>query len=378
MSVHAKLSPSSAHRWLVCSAAPSMEAGLPDTTSVYAEEGTTAHAAAEAILRGDMEAISVMADEIDGKYPDMPGYVDDYVAYVQAQPGRLYIERKVDYSDWVEGGFGTSDAITIHDGCLTVIDLKYGKGNRVDAEENPQLMLYALGALNEFDFLFEIDRVRLVVHQPRLDHVSEWETNKIDLLEWAEYVRERAEYTATDDPEFVPGEKQCQWCKAQAICRALQELTFSVALEGFDEVRDPKKLSNSEIAEILPQLKLLTSFVKAVEAYAYSEIENGRDIPGYKLVQGRALRKWDDLDAVEKRFKSAKLKVAEMFSKKLISPAQAERLLGKDHPILRDHAIKPEGKPSLAPAADKRPALTFDPTAGFENLETEEGNQTDD
>lgn len=367
MSVHAKLSPSSAHRWLLCPASVKMEEGLPDTPSEYAEEGTTAHAAAEAILRNDHEAISQLADEIDARYPDMPAYVDDYVEYVQSQPGERFIEQKVDYSEWVQDGFGTSDAIVINDGCMTVIDLKYGKGVRVEAEENPQLMLYALGALADFDMFYSIDRIRMVVHQPRLDHISEWETNRVDLLEWAEYARERAEYTEADDPLFEPGDKQCRFCKAQATCRALKDLTLSVALDGFEEVIDPTTLSNAEIADLLPLVPLIERFTKSVKAHAHSEAESGRDVPGYKLVEGRSNRAWSDAEEAEDRLRRSKLKKDECYSSKLITPTQAEKLLGPKHPIIKELVIKPQGKPTLVPDADKRPALEIDPTAGFEN-----------
>lgn len=281
----------------------------------------------------------------------------------------------MDFSDWVPGGFGTADAIVLNDGLVTVIDLKYGRGVRVDAEDNPQAMLYALGALSEFDFIYECKRFKLAIVQPRLDHISEWEISREDLEAWAEGpLSEAAQATVQDDAPLNPGEKQCKFCKGKASCRALADHCISVATDGFGVVGEPIKtldidsLSIPEVAKLLPQLDLIRDWAKSLEMRAFSELEAGRPVTGFKLVEGRSVRAWVDDDKANGALGRAGIAVADRFNKKLISPSQAEKLIGKDHNVFKKHVIKPPGKPTLAPESDKRSALEIDPTDGFKEV----------
>lgn len=357
---HAKLSASGAHRWMACPGSVAAEAPFPESTSEFAEEGTRAHELAEKYLAGGRPRCS---DK------EMVGYVKDYVKYVKSLPGDLFIEQRVAFSRWAPGGFGTADAVAIDADAktLTVVDLKYGKGVPVYAEDNPQGMCYALGALYEFGALYDIETIKIVIHQPRLDNVSEWTLPAQNLLVWAEAVLATAAKAAlSDDAQRVPGEKQCRFCKAKGTCKALAEMSLSTAVEGFDGIGGdmPLKvigdLTPAEVSVLLSQVGGLKSWLTALEAVAYKLAEKS-ELSGWKLVRGRADRKWvDDGEAIIDA-----LGYSTARTQKLISPKQAEDIIGKDHPIISDYVITPEGKPTLAPESDKRPALDLNPMSGF-------------
>jgi hypothetical protein len=380
MAAHAKLSASGAHRWLRCPGSVAAEATIPDTTSDYAREGSAAHALAEMCLTtGDNADIFVGA--APEAYPDIPvtaemaDAVQAYVDYVRGLTGERFIEQRVDFSPWVPEGFGTVDAIVIDGDTLIVIDLKYGQGVRVDAEDNPQAKLYALGAVNDYGFIYPVANVRCVIVQPRLDHISEWDITRKQLERWGEEIRPKAERALSENAPFHPSEAACRFCRAKATCRALAEANLKTAANDFATVEKPIEpkavdgLSPDEIAAILPQLDLITGWIKAVKEHAIGEIEHGRAIPGHKLVAGRSLRQWDDAEAAEAALRAVKkLKVADIFTKKLISPSQAEKLLGKKHKLLAEHVVKPQGKPTLAPETDSRPALAPDVEHDFEQV----------
>lgn len=375
---HAKLGASGAHRWLECAGSISLEEHFPEErTSPHAAHGTAAHELGEKCLREDTDTAHYKGDEIeaDGQvFPvndEMVDAVQQYVDYVRDQKGELLIEKRVDFSPWVPEGFGTADAVILNDGTATIVDLKYGKGVRVDAEQNPQAMCYALGALHEYSFLYEIRTFRLVIVQPRLDHISEWDISRDDLMAWAtETLQPAAALALSPNPTFSPGDGQCRFCRAKGACRAYADYAISIASEGFSGVGDaiapsnPDLLENAEIGTLLPQLDMLSKWVEAVKERALSELLSGGDIPDHKLVAGRSLRKWRDEGAAEEALRK-KLKVADAFVKKLISPAQAEKKLGKSSKILSDHCIKPEGKPTIAPMSDTRPALEINSAEGF-------------
>lgn len=385
---HAKLSASGSYRWMNCAASVRMEEGIEDTSSDFANQGTVAHEVAEDCLRFKTEPEAwlgkthVLIGEDGEPYyeyevdQEMVDAVQLYIDFVNGVKGQLLIEQRVDYSPWVPDGFGTSDAVVIEGSTVNIIDLKYGKGVKVDADNNSQAMLYALGAMNEYEFIFDdIDTFNLVIVQPRLDHISEWTVTREQLLAFGEEAKAKAELTQQQDAPFTPGEKQCKFCKASATCRALAAKNLEIAAEEFQDVvvpitvKSPDKLTNDEIAVLLPQLAGLTNWVKSLEAHALALLEVGQDIPGYKLVAGRSIRKWSSDESAEAALRScSKLKVADIFTKKLVSPTQAEKLLGKGHPILKEHCIKPDGKPAIAPESDKRPAIVVELGADFKEV----------
>lgn len=371
---HARLSASGAHRWLVCPASVRMEDGQPDSSSPFAEYGTAAHELAERCLREDLSANHLAGQEFNGHIADddMIEAVQSYLDFVRDHKGRKLIEQRVDFSPWVPDGFGTCDCLILGDDAVSVIDLKMGQGVRVEAEDNPQAMLYALGALNEYGFLFEdVPAFRLVIVQPRLDHISEHVISREDLLAFGDYARERAAVALSGEGEAVPDHKACRFCKAKAVCRPLAEYSLGIAAEGFSaigeplQLKQPDSLSRGEIAALLPQLATLVDWTKALEAHAIHQLQQGRDVPGFKLVAGRSIRKWEDETAAEIALRE-ELAGADLFTRKLISPAQAEKQLGRGHSILARFTTKPDGKPTLAPLSDKRPALEGNPAAGFE------------
>ena len=366
---HAKLSASGSARWINCPGSVLAEEGIPNTSSVYAEEGTAAHELAERCLSSGKDAESYSNEIINGFVVDkeMMDNVQQYLDYVRSyldSKTELIVEKRVDFSDWVPGGFGTSDAVALKPLVKAVhnFDLKYGKGVPVQVENNTQEMLYSLGVIKDYDVFDEYEEFHLHIVQPRLNHFDEWVITKEQLLQFAKFVKERAELALTEDAPRIPGEKQCQWCRAKD-CKALAEHNLSVVIEDFEglesdmEVKDMADLTNDEIATLLPQLDLLINWAKGMKEHAANKLFDGEKIPGYKVVEGRSIRKWSDESEAEKVLRT-KLKVSEIFSKKLITPTQAEKLLGKGNPLLDRVVTKPEGKPTLAPLSDKRPALT--------------------
>lgn len=376
MTAHAYLSASGAHRWLLCPGAPRLEAGAERVESEYAAEGTRAHEIAHAALStGRTAAECAGPDDPD----EMPGYVQQYVDFVNALPGHKLYETRVDFSPWVADGFGTADAIAIKDGIATVVDLKYGKGVPVYAEENPQAMLYALGTVNDLAFLYEIDTVRVVVFQPRIDNVSEWTVSTAALLQWAEsVVRPAAAAAMEPDAPCVPGEKQCRFCDAKSVCAALASWSLDTALGGFGPAapatdaesvsRVVGALTPDELADAYGRVSLVETWLKGVKAGVLQRLHDGREVPGYKLVAGRANRDWVDVGAAERMLKRV-LGAANAYEKKLLSPAKAEKALGvkKDgDKRVNKHVETVPGSPTVATASDPRPAIQINPADGFD------------
>lgn len=381
MTEHAKLSASGAHRWMHCPASIRLEADFPDKFSPHAAEGTAAHELAGQCLKGVVNADTYLNDNVAGfdVGQEMVDAVQIYIDYVRlcrsASGGELLIEQRVDFSPWVPGGFGTADAVILGDGIATVVDLKYGKGVRVDAPYNPQAMLYALGTLNDHGYLYDIDAVRVAIVQPRLDHIDEWTVDTAELLAWAEAELQPAAAKALS-PEAAPnpGEDACRFCRAKGACTALAEHNLSLVAEGFDNIADcppPTQadlMADDMLGQVLPHLSSISKWIDAVRAEATSRLKGGGSVPGYKLVQGRSQRRWGNEEVAAGALRK-KLKVADIYPKKLISPAQAEKLLGKGNKIIEAHTIQPEGSPTLVPESDKRPAVDMDPAAGFEAVD---------
>lgn len=373
--VHARLSPSAAARWLNCTASIRLSEQLPPAGSTsYADEGTLAHAIGEIkILRlagelsekeyGDHLAACIQAD--GGQYwtGEMDEATDLYCGIVHehlsaAGPDAvLLVEQQLDLDAWAPGSFGTSDAVIIGNGVLEIIDLKYGKGIRVDAVQNPQLRLYALGAADMFDGLYDFEAVRTTIVQPRLDHVSTDMITLRSLRDWGLNIVQPAAYNASKGlGEPQPGD-WCRWCPAKAVCRARATQQLELARYDF---ADPELLADEEIGEILKKAEALQKWMADLQEYALKSALDGKHFDGWKLVAGRAVRKYaDDLQVAEK-LQAAGYPEASLYERKLYGITAMEKLIGKKKltEILGDLIVTPPGKPVLVPEADKREAIS--------------------
>jgi hypothetical protein len=371
MGAHSVFGPSSAMKWLNCPGSIQAETGIPDTTSEFAKLGTDAHELAEICLKNKRTARSFI-----GKTPlsnkeqiidqEMADYVQEFVDFVRNLGGEQEYEQEVTYYDWIPGGFGTADVIIVKGYTLYVIDLKYGKGVKVDAQNNPQGMLYALGALSE-RFFQEFKKVVIVIHQPRLDHVSEWETTPEELYEFASKAKAAYKATLEDNPKRIPGEKQCQWCRAKATCPALQTQTEHALMVEFEDLtvkppKAPEELTDQDLRFILNHKNLIEKWLKSVETHVMGKIESGLGFPGFKMVEGRSNRKWADEAEAEKLLTG--LLGDDAYKKKLLTAPAAEKALGKEKKAeIQALIVKPQGKPVLVPDDDKRPPMVLGVTA---------------
>lgn len=363
--LHAKLSASGSERWMKCTGSVKAEENFPETTSIFAEEGSAAHELAELCLKNERMAQDYLGQVLPENdafivTQDMADYVQQYIDYVRSLGGTQFYEIRVDFSEWVPGGFGTSDAIVIKDNTMHVIDLKYGKGIKVYANDNSQARLYALGAYYMFDGIADIKDIVVSIVQPRLDHIDVSDPIAIaDLLKFGEYARLKAEEVLSSNAPRVAGEKQCQFCKAKATCpeqRRLVEQTMLAAFDQLDEAPLVDKLSDDDLRQALDNKKLIISWLDAVEARVMDKLTSGEGFTGYKLVEGRSLREWTDEQVAASTL--TELLGEEAYSKKLISVTQAEKVLGKAKAgLLNELVSKPAGKPTLAPESDKRPAI---------------------
>ncbi|WP_406711239.1 DUF2800 domain-containing protein [Trueperella pyogenes] len=368
---HAMLSASGAHRWLACPPSAVLESGLPESSSAAAEQGTVAHGLAEWKLRRalhDAPTTRPVSEWIDA---EMEALTDDYVAFIQerlrdvrescADPTVL-IEQRLDFSHVVPGGFGTGDCVIIAEPMLRIIDLKYGQGVLMEAEHNPQLMLYALGALEAFGSLYDIDEVAVTIYQPRRANISTWHVTVTELEAWAaEVVKPTATLAASGDGEFASDE-WCRFCKLNPTCRARAEANLALAKHEF---APPAELDDGEIAAVLTQLPQLKAWAADIEAYALSlAVNQGKQWAGFKLVEGRSIRKYADEQAVAETAQAAG--VTDIYERKLKTITTLEKQLGKQRftELLGDLVVKPAGKPALVPESDKRPALEIQSAAG--------------
>ena len=367
---HALLSASGAHRWLACPPSATLEAGLPESSSQAAEQGTDAHALAEWKQRRALHDAPTTKPVSSWHDAEMDTLTDDCVAFVQerlrdvrqvcADP-QVLIEQRLDFSHVVPGGFGTGDCVIIAEPVLHIIDLKYGQGVMVDAENNPQLMLYALGALNAFGSLYDIDQVAVTIFQPRRSNVSTWKIPVAELDAWAEQVvKPRAALAANGGGEFAPGQ-WCRFCKLSPTCRTRAEANLAFAKHEF---APPAQLTDAEIAQVLAQLPDLKAWAADVETHALSlAVNQGKTWPGFKLVEGRSIRKYSDEQAVAKAAETAG--VTDIYDHKLKTITALEKQLGKKRftTLLGDLVVKPAGKPTLVPESDKKPALEIQTAA---------------
>ena len=366
--MHSRFPASASHRWMNCPGSIRLSEQVPqETTTSYAEEGTLAHAIAEQKLLIAIDK-TVKASELKKltKDPMYDGEMDEATTFyaglvmehynAAGDSAELMIEQRVDFSDWVPDGFGTSDAIIVNDDTIEVIDLKYGKGVRVDAEGNSQMRLYALGACAMFGDLYDFEKVRMTIVQPRLDHVSTEEIDLHDLLEWAKvYVVPAALEAAKDDAPLAAGD-WCRWCPARAICRKRAEANLELARYDF---QPGDLLEPDEIAEILGKVDELTKWAADIEAYALQQALNGEHYDGYKLVEGRSVRKYKDELQVAEKLKAEGFSEAVLYERKLLGITAMEKLVGKKKftETLGDLVEKPAGKPVLVPESDKREAI---------------------
>lgn len=370
MGKHALLSASKANMWLNCPPSIKASENIPDATSEYAKEGTRAHALGELNLRLFLKQITKKQydkkkKEVIEDNVDMLNYIEGYSDFVIERLGeakkktndaKLEIEVKVDFSKWVPKGFGTADAVIIADDCIEIIDLKYGQGVSVSAENNPQLKLYALGVLDEYSILYDIKQISMTIYQPRLDNISTFTIAVDELISWAnEYVKPRAEMAFKGEGEFEAGE-HCRFCKIRSTCRKRAEENLKLAQYDF---RQPATLSNDEVAKILVQIDDLVSWSKDIKEYALSEAIKGVKFDGFKLVEGRSNRKYVDENTVASALEGLGFKEEEIYSKSLLTITSMEKLLGKKRfeECIGNYIIKPDGKPVLVAESDKRTEL---------------------
>ena len=355
---HAVLSASSSKRWLNCTPSAKLNAEIPDITTEYAKEGTDAHELAEYKVN---QLLGIKADNptenLDYYNQEMEDCTDSYAQYIAEQMSQysspvVMVEQRLDFSRYVPDGFGTGDCIIVADDVLTVIDFKYGKGVAVEAEHNPQMMLYALGALEMFSILYDINEIKMVIFQPRIENISEFSMSVPDLLNWAENeLKPKAELAAKGEGEFFAGE-HCRFCKVKATCRKRAEYNLTIAKYDF---APPDMLEDSEIEMILERADALTAWAADVKEYALSEALKGRKWNGYKVVEGRSNRKYTDEKMVAAVVKEAG---KDPYSEpKILGITEMTKLLGgrkKFDELLSKYVCKPQGKPTLVPESDKR------------------------
>ncbi|HFD0837291.1 TPA: DUF2800 domain-containing protein [Enterococcus faecium] len=363
MSKHAILSASGAHRWMNCTPSARLELEFDDNSGEAAAEGTAAHALSEHKLR---KALKMRSKKPVSPYDsdEMDNYTDGYVEYVlevieQAKQTcsdpLILIEQRLDFSKYVPDGFGTGDCVIIADGTLYIIDFKYGQGVLVSAEDNPQMKLYALGALGLFDGIYDIEMVSMTIYQPRRENISTSTVSKESLYRWAEEVlKPKAELAFAGDGNYCPGE-WCQFCRAAVKCRARAEAKMKLATFEFAL---PPLLSDEEIAGILSSIGDLTSWANEIIAYATdAAVNHGKKWPGFKVVEGRSNRKYKDEEAVAEAAKNAGYR--DIYKQSLITITEMEKLMGKTkfNEVLGGLIMKPPGKPTLVPVSDKRPEM---------------------
>lgn len=365
MSSHAILSASSAYRWLTCPPSALKNAEVEDKPSEFALQGTDAHSLCEYKLKHalGMEATDPTAS-LEYYDQEMEECSDAYVGFVleqKAQAGKtckdplVLVEQKLDFSRFVPDGFGTGDCLIIADGELQVIDFKYGTGVQVEAENNPQMMCYALGAMLLYDGIYDIDSVKMTIFQPRKNHVSSSIISKDDLYSWAvDVLHPIAEIAAKGEGDFKAGD-HCRFCKIKAACRKRAEYNLELAKYDF---KPADELDEVEIAAILERADGFAAWLADLKDYALSQALKGYKYEGFKLVAGRSVRKYKDEAAVAQTVEQAGF---DPWAKKVLGITEMTKLLGKDRfkELLSDFIIKPEGKPTLVPASDKRKELNI-------------------
>nr|DAN38537.1 MAG TPA: Protein of unknown function (DUF2800) [Bacteriophage sp.] len=370
---HAKLSASGASRWATCPGSVQMEDGIPDKESIYAQEGTLAHEMSELKLKHYLDpkgfgkrklnAAIKKLKENELYQAEMESYTDTYVDFIKEKalsfPSNPYIEieKRVDFSRWVDGGFGTCDCVLIHGSTLSIIDLKYGKGVPVSSEQNEQLILYALGAYDAFNLIYNLDKIELNIVQPRINNFSTWEISLTELLLWGDYFKVQAEKALGGNGELVPSAKACKFCKARDICTARAENNLS--LESEIKLK-PNEIPKDKLYEYISRGEDIAKWVADLKAYALDMCLKGEDIKGLKAVAGRTSRSWTNQDEAINKLIEGGIDEAIIYDKVPLTLAKLEKALGKQQftALVGDMVVTSEGKPTLVFENDKRPAIT--------------------
>ena len=371
---HALLSASSSHRWLHCNPSARLEREFADRETTAAAEGTAAHALAEHKLKRKLKLRSERpVSPFDTE--EMEICTDDYADFVMEQVTKerrrdpdtqVFIEQRLDFSCYVPEGFGTGDCLIVSKGRLHIIDLKYGMGLLVDSEENPQMKLYALAALTQYEEQYQIKKVKLTIFQPRRENVSTWETSVAKLKKWAtKELVPKAEKAFKGEGEYCPGE-WCIFCKAAVKCRARAEDKLRLAQSEF---KMPPLLTDAEIEDVLAKLPDIKKWADEIQEYALAKALAGKEWAGFKLVEGRSVRKFTDEGAVVKAANAAGYH--DIYKQTLISLTEMEKLMGKAEfsKVLGALVTKPQGKPTLVPDTDKRQAISVsNPKSEFSEI----------
>lgn len=360
---HAFLSASASHRWLNCPPSAKLCESLPDQTSSFAQEGTDCHElCAYLVEKAIGKDVKDPTENLTYYNAEMQNCAEEYCSYVLEQleeakkycaDPMVFIEQRLDFSRWVENGFGTGDCLILADQVLQIIDYKHGLGVLVESDHNSQMMCYALGALEAFDGIYDIDRVTMTIFQPRRDNISTWSCTKEELLKWADEVLAPTAALAYEGKgEFKAGE-HCQFCKVKATCRKRAE--FNLELAQYDFAM-PDTLDEMEIAAILEKVDQLIAWGNDIKDYALVQAQAGTHFDGWKIVEGRSNRKFTDEAAVATAVTEAGF---DPYEKKLLGITAMSSLLGKKQfdELLGGLVYKPPGKPALVPESDKRPAM---------------------
>ena len=373
---HALLSASGASRWLECTPSARLEEQLPKTSSSYADEGTAAHDLCEIAARyllgetTEKDYENAVAKFKKNQYysAEMLECAVDYAQFIKETVNAIKDEcpdafaelevKNLDFSEWAPEGFGTGDCIIVADDLLEIIDFKYGKGVRVDAYNNPQMRLYALGAIKRYGTLYDIKRVRMTIIQPRINREPSREEMLLEeLMDWAEnYVKPRAALAFAGEGEFNPTESNCKFCRAKEQCKARADKNLAL----FDEAPDLLLITPDDAGEILAKAADIKAWLKDLETLVTRTLFEGTAVEGWKLVEGRSNRKLGDEKKVVEAMVEAGYDDAELYTRSLISLTAMEKAYGKKEigKVLGDLITKPPGKPTLAPASDKREAFS--------------------
>lgn len=386
MTAHARLSASGAHRWMACTPSAKLEENFPDTGSVYAAEGTLAHSVAELKIRKyTVEPMSTRTynsrlkklKENELWQSEMDEHTDEYLDYIKSvmlaytTTPFVTVERRVDFSDIVPGGFGTADCLILAGNILHVIDFKYGKGVQVEAEDNPQMRLYAYGAAKAYSMLYTFDKVIMSIVQPRLNHISVAEISVAELTNWANnVVKPLAVMANKGEGEYHPG-PHCKFCKAKAECKARADACMALLPEAENwrnnggVVKAAGLYTVEELSKYLKAGVLLNDWYADISAHALTLCLNGTEVPGYKAVEGRGSREFTNLDDAFAVLQKNGIAEAMLYERNPLTLAQAEKVIGakKFAELVGSYIIKKPGKPTLVAASDRRQAITNQPKA---------------